>query len=88
MAPQEQKTILLVEDKAITAMAGAATIKRFGYQVIIANSGEEPVSIAAAPRLWIDIVAPEDRKAQQTAKDGYSRNAIDRQSEQRQTAQE
>jgi hypothetical protein len=30
----------------------------------------------------------EDRKAQQTAKDGYSRNAIDRQSEQRQTAQE
>jgi len=30
----------------------------------------------------------EDRKAQRTAKDGNFRNAIDRQSEQRQTAQE
>jgi hypothetical protein len=30
----------------------------------------------------------EDRKAQQTAKDGNFRNAVDRQSEQRQTAQE
>jgi len=30
----------------------------------------------------------EDRKAQQTAKDGNPRHAVDRQSEQRQTAQE
>ena len=36
-----QKTVLLVEDESIIAMAEAQTIKRFGYNVIVANSGEK-----------------------------------------------
>ena len=38
MTAQKQKTILLVEDEVIIAIAEARTIEQFGYEVIIANS--------------------------------------------------
>jgi PAS domain S-box-containing protein len=41
------KTILLVEDEAIIALAEAASIKRFGYDVVPAYSGEDAVKAAA-----------------------------------------
>lgn len=41
------KKILLVEDEAIIAMVTANTMKRFGYQVQIAHSGEEAIQIVA-----------------------------------------
>jgi PAS domain S-box-containing protein len=40
------KTILLVEDEAIVALAEAATIRSAGYAVVIADSGEEAVALA------------------------------------------
>jgi PAS domain S-box-containing protein len=40
------KKILLVEDEAIIALGEAETIRRFGYDVIIGNSGEDAVKIA------------------------------------------
>lgn len=46
MNTQEQKTILLVEDEAIQMMAGAGTLKKFGYSVITAATGEDAVRIA------------------------------------------
>ncbi len=46
MNTQEQKTILLVVDEGLIAMAEAMTIKGFGYQVITANSGERAIETA------------------------------------------
>ena len=40
----DKKTILLVEDEAIIAMANAKTIRSFGYEVIVADSGENAVT--------------------------------------------
>jgi CheY-like chemotaxis protein len=40
------KKILLVEDEAIITMVTANTLKRFGYQVQVARSGEEAIQIA------------------------------------------
>lgn len=40
------KTILLVEDEAIVAMAEKSQLERFGYGVITANSGERAVELA------------------------------------------
>jgi len=44
MSAENQKTILLVEDEAITAMAEKMTLEKYGYKVITANSGEEAVA--------------------------------------------
>jgi PAS domain S-box-containing protein len=41
-----QKTILLVEDELIIALAESQKIKTFGYNVVTANSGEEAVELA------------------------------------------
>ncbi len=46
MSTQTQKTILLVEDETIQAMSTGARLKRFGYAVIDAQSGEKSVSFA------------------------------------------
>ena len=46
MSTQEQKTILLVEDEVFVAIYDAQTIEDFGYNVIIATSGEKAVEIA------------------------------------------
>ena len=40
---EKQKTILLVEDEAITAMAEKMALAKYGYTVITASSGEEAV---------------------------------------------
>ncbi len=47
MESVKQKTILLVEDEAIIAMAEKMTLEKFGYNVIIAGSGEEAVATVA-----------------------------------------
>lgn len=44
----QQKTLLLVEDEALLAMATAQKLKRFGYDVVTAHSGEQAVQIATA----------------------------------------
>lgn len=46
MGTEERKNILLVEDSATIAMMEADKIKRFGYEVLTASSGEEAVEIA------------------------------------------
>ena len=45
MSAEKRKTILLVEDEAIIAMTEKMTLDRFGYDVIIAGSGEAAVEI-------------------------------------------
>jgi len=50
MLNQESKTILLVEDEAIIAIAEARTIRQFGYEVITANSGEKAVALATGEK--------------------------------------
>ena len=40
-----KKTLLLVEDETITAMAEKAELEKYGYNVIVAISGEESVDI-------------------------------------------
>lgn len=42
------KTVLLVEDEALIALAEAQTIRGFGYRVTVVRTGEEAVRIAAA----------------------------------------
>ncbi|MGE5458678.1 MAG: PAS domain S-box protein, partial [Methanococcaceae archaeon] len=41
----EQKTILLVEDELIVAMSGKLTLKKYGYNVITADTGEKAIDI-------------------------------------------
>ena len=42
----KNKTILIVEDEAIIALAQAETIKQFGYEVVTVDSGEQAVELA------------------------------------------
>ncbi len=42
---KKQYLILLVEDEAITAMAGKAKLEKYGYDVVIANSGREAIEL-------------------------------------------
>jgi PAS domain S-box-containing protein len=44
MGAEKQKTILLVEDETIIAMTEKTTLEKFGYKVIIVNTGEEAVT--------------------------------------------
>ncbi|MCX6138791.1 MAG: response regulator, partial [Ignavibacteriales bacterium] len=55
MSPQKEKTVLLVEDDAIIALASAQTIRRFGYEVIIAHSGEKAIELVNEEEL-IDLI--------------------------------
>jgi PAS domain S-box-containing protein len=55
MSTEKQKTILLVEDEAITAMTEKMTLEKFGYKVIIAISGEDAVE-AVVKTPAIDLV--------------------------------
>jgi PAS domain-containing protein len=50
MSTQGKKTILLVEDEAIIALAQKALLERQGYSVLIARSGEEAVALADSGR--------------------------------------
>jgi PAS domain S-box-containing protein len=45
MSNEKQKTILLVEDEELLAMAEKDILENFGYNVVMANSGEEAVEI-------------------------------------------
>jgi PAS domain S-box-containing protein len=55
MSVEKQRTILLVEDEVITAMAERMILEKFGYKVLIANNGEEAVvAIEKAPA--IDLI--------------------------------
>lgn len=47
MISKSKKTILLVEDMAIIAMAEANTLKKNGYNVIIAGNGNEAIRLAS-----------------------------------------
>jgi PAS domain S-box-containing protein len=46
MASERQKTILLVEDEALIAMAEKVTLERYGFNVISAHNGEEAIKTA------------------------------------------
>lgn len=45
MNDKNKKTILLVEDEVIIAMSESIDLKKFGYKVITANSGEEAIKV-------------------------------------------
>ena len=55
MNTQENKTILLVEDEVIIALAESKTIRQFGYKVIMAHNGDEAVR-GATGDAGIDLV--------------------------------
>ena len=46
MSTKENRSILLVEDETLIALAQAQVIRSFGYTVLIAGSGEKAVEIA------------------------------------------
>ncbi len=55
MVGEGQKTILLVEDEGIIAMAETAALRNYGYAVVTANSGEAALrALEGSPR--IDLV--------------------------------
>ena len=45
MTDENNKIILLVEDEAILAMSEKIALEKYGYSIIIANSGEEAIEI-------------------------------------------
>jgi CheY-like chemotaxis protein len=51
METDERDTVLLVEDDSITALAEAAAIRAYGYEVVVARSGEEAVRLAGGRTL-------------------------------------
>jgi PAS domain S-box-containing protein len=42
----EKRTLLLVEDEALIAMAGSVLLEKHGYRVVTASSGEKAIDIA------------------------------------------
>jgi PAS domain S-box-containing protein len=55
MNAEKQKTILLVEDEAIIAMAEKMTLEKFGYRVLAVHHGEDAVT-AVAKTPAIDLI--------------------------------
>ncbi len=55
MLEPQSKTLLLVEDEALIAMAERMTLERFGYSVVVANSGEKAIEIVRSTRP-IDLI--------------------------------
>jgi CheY-like chemotaxis protein len=55
MNVENQKTILLVDDETIIAMAEKVTLEKFGYEVIIANNGEAAIA-AVEKKPAIDLI--------------------------------
>jgi len=55
MSKPEKKTILLVEDEVIIALAQSMIIREFGYEVITASSGKEAIQTAVDNRA-IDLI--------------------------------
>ena len=47
MSAKKQKTILLVEDEVLIAMAEKMTLEKFGYQVLVVHNGEDAVTTVA-----------------------------------------
>ncbi len=45
--PDSAKTILLVEDQALIALAQAATLRKYGFEVMNAYRGEEAIALCA-----------------------------------------
>ncbi len=50
------RTILLVEDEAIIAMGEASQLKKAGYAVILAPSGEKAIEIVCADPAAVDLI--------------------------------
>jgi two-component sensor histidine kinase/PAS domain-containing protein/CheY-like chemotaxis protein len=55
MATKETKKILLVDDEVIIAVDKSETIRRFGYDVILAHNGEDAVRMATGDTVF-DLV--------------------------------
>ncbi len=55
MSTHANKVILLVEDDNIQVLSTVARLKRFGYAVIAASSGEESIRTAAGSE-HIDLI--------------------------------
>ncbi len=55
MPDKSRKTILLVEDEAIVAMAEKLTLEEYGYRVLTAGTGEAAVA-AAGETAGIDLI--------------------------------
>lgn len=51
-----EKTIILVEDEVIIAMAEKKTLSQYGYQVVLAHSGEAAVKILETGSIKIDLI--------------------------------
>jgi len=45
MISDNKKTILLVEDEAIIAISEKSVLEKYGYSIIIANSGEKAIEL-------------------------------------------
>ncbi len=56
MKPENSKTILLVEDDAVTALRGMKELVAEGYGVIMARSGEMAVEIVCLEKRAVDII--------------------------------
>jgi PAS domain S-box-containing protein len=56
MSDASRKTILLVEDEAIVAMAEAQQLEKEGYSVIQALSGEKAIDIVRSTKEPIDLI--------------------------------
>ncbi len=52
----DQKTILLVEDEALIALSEAMALRKDGYHVVIANSGEDALDIVQPAGGGIDLI--------------------------------
>jgi PAS domain S-box-containing protein len=48
MKREDKKTILLVEDQFLTALAEKKGLEKYGYEVVIANCGEKALELVAA----------------------------------------
>ena len=55
MSSEKKKTILLVEDEIITAIAEKMTLEKYGYVVITVNTGEQAVELFTKDNV-IDLI--------------------------------
>ena len=56
MKSENGKTILLVEDQFLIAMSEKSALEKFGYAIVVANSGEKAIELAARAEATIDLI--------------------------------
>ena len=72
MSGEKKKTILLVEDEIIIAMAAKMSLEKYGYNVVTINNGEKAIQVITKDAVEF-VILPESK---QTSLKNFGYNVV------------